>query len=68
MQLRLDESKDILEIQQKTIYHNFSKDTLKELFFHNWNNSFKTRKSPLTKRLIDDYDKSLYFAGVGKFK
>lgn len=62
MLVRLDDSKDILEIRQKTIFHNSSNDTLREIFFHNWNNSYKNRKSPLTNRLIDDYDRSLYFA------
>lgn len=62
MDVRLDESKNILLIQQKTVFFNSSKDTLKEIFFHNWNNSYKDRKTPLTKRLIDDYDKRLYFA------
>lgn len=62
MNLRLMDKEDIILIQQKTIYTNTSKDTLTELFFYNWNNSFKDNKAPLSKRLIADYDKSLYFA------
>lgn len=62
MQLRLDDQKDLIEIQQNTLFTNTSKDTLTEIYFHNWNNGYRDRKSPLTQRLIDDYDKSLYFA------
>ncbi len=60
--MSLQEKKDILSIQQTTVFYNTSDSTLTSIFFHNWPNSFKDRKTPLTKRLIEDYNKSLYFA------
>lgn len=62
MNIRLIENKDLLQIQQQTRFFNSSKDTLSELYFHNWNNSYRSNKAPLSQRLVDDYDKSLYFA------
>ena len=58
----LDEKNDALKIQQEIIYYNNSKESLKEIYLHNWANSFKDKNTPLTKRLIGDYNKSLYFA------
>ena len=58
----LDEKNDVLKIQQEIIYYNNSKQPLNEIYLHNWPNSFKDKNTPLTKRLIEDYDKSLYFA------
>ena len=58
----LDEKNDILKIQQEIVFYNNSKQPLKEIYLHNWPNSFKDKNTPLTKRLIEDYDKSLYFA------
>jgi hypothetical protein len=58
----LDEKNDVLKIQQEIIYYNNSKESLKEIYLHNWANSFKDKNTPLTKRLIGDYNKSLYFA------
>jgi len=51
-----------IQIQQEIIYHNKARITLDTLYFHNWANSYKDRQTPLSKRLIEDYDKSLYFA------
>ena len=58
----LDEKTAYLKIQQTITFHNTSKDTLSEIYLHNWPNSFKNRNTPLTSRLIEDYNKSLYFA------
>ncbi len=62
MDLKLDDTKDILRINQRIIYVNNSDSTLIEIYLHNWANSYKNNKAPLAKRLIEDYDKSLYFA------
>ena len=51
-----------IHIQQKITYFNQSKDTLKNIYLHNWMNGYKNTKTPLTKRLLEDYDRSLYFA------
>ena len=59
---KLDDKKDLLKIQQKVIYHNKSNVDLTTIFLHNWANSFKNNKTPLSKRLVDDYKKSFHFA------
>jgi hypothetical protein len=58
----LDEKKGVLKIQQEIVFFNKTNQALNEVYLHNWANGYKNRKTPLTKRLIEDYDKSLYFA------
>lgn len=60
--VELNTKKHQLKIQQKIIFHNTTNDSLKILFLHNWANSFKDKNTPLSKRLLSDYNKSLYFA------
>jgi len=58
----LDLSKGEISIEQNTTYFNTSATNLDTIYFHNWANSFRNRKSTLSERLIEDYDKSLYFS------
>ena len=58
----LDTKTDLLKVTQKIIFYNTSNTKLEEIYLHNWANSYKNRKTPLTKRFIEGYDKSLYFA------
>jgi hypothetical protein len=58
----LDTEKHLIKIQQEIVFQNLSKDTLSSVYLHNWSNSYKNKRTPLSKRLIEDYDKSLYFA------
>ena len=58
----LNTNEDKLMIQQEIVYHNNSSETLNHIFLHNWANSFKNRKTPLSKRFIEDFRKDLYFA------
>lgn len=58
----LDDAKNLFQIQQKIVYYNTSKQELKSIFLHNWPNSFKNRKTALSKRFIEAYQKDLYFA------
>jgi hypothetical protein len=58
--LNTDENK--LMIQQEIVYYNNSNETLNHIFLHNWPNSFKDRKTPLSRRFIEDFRKDLYFA------
>jgi len=53
---------DLLAIQQKIVYINNSTDSLKNIVLHNWPNSFKDRKTVLSKRMIENYNKSFYFS------
>lgn len=62
IEAQLDDKNDIVRIQQKIEFLNDSETTLSEIYLHNWPNSYKSRKAPLSRRLIEDYDKSLYFA------
>ena len=62
IEAQLDDKKDLLRINQSIIYYNSSDSTLNNIFLHNWMNGYKNNKSPLAKRLIEDYDKSLFFA------
>lgn len=58
----LDSENDVLKIQQEIIFHNNTNQTLEEIYLHNWQNGYQHKNTPLTKRLIEDYDKSLHFA------
>lgn len=58
----LDDSKDQFNIQQRIVYYNKSNTELKRIYLHNWANSFKNRKTALSKRFIEAYQKNLYFA------
>ena len=62
IEAQLDEKENILRINQRIIYSNTSDSILTEIYLHNWANGYKNNKAPLSKRLIEDYDKSLYFA------
>ncbi len=55
------ETKEI-RIQQTLDYYNKTSDTLTSIFFHNWPNSFSSKKTPLSKRLLENYEKKFYFA------
>ncbi|WP_223267190.1 aminopeptidase [Polaribacter sp. IC073] len=64
----MNSNEDKLMIQQEIVYYNNSSETLNHIFLHNWANSFKDRKTPLSKRFIEDFRKDLYFAnedGIG---
>lgn len=51
-----------IKIEQKIIYYNNSNISLPNIQIHNWANSYKDKKTLLSKRLLEDYDKSFYFA------
>ena len=50
-----------LKIQQKIEFYNNANTSLDTIFLHNWMNSFRDNETPLSKRMIEDYDKDLYF-------
>ena len=59
---KLNFEKRELQIQQEIRYHNKLDHSLDTLYFHNWADGYKNNNTPLSKRLIEDYDKSLYFS------
>jgi len=63
---KLNYSERQIQVQQEIVYHNKVGKKLDTLYFHNWANSYKDKHTPLSKRLIEDYDKSLYFAKIEK--
>ncbi len=58
----LDVDKNELQINQEIILTNTTDSILKNVYLHNWANSFRDRKTPLSKRFIKDFRKDLYFA------
>ncbi len=62
IEAQLDDKNDILKIQQTIVFVNESDSILTEIYLHNWPNGYRDKNSPLSQRLIEDYDKSLYFA------
>ncbi len=62
----MDFSNREIHINQKTVFYNHSNATLDTLYFNNWPAAFKNRHTPLSKRLMEDYKKILYFAKAHK--
>ncbi len=58
----LNTDKKLLQIQQEIVFFNDSDSTLNKIILHNWANSFKNRKTPLSRRFIENFNKELYFA------
>lgn len=53
---------DKLLIDQEITFYNVSEVSLDTIYLLNWANGFKDRNTPLSKRLLEDYNKNLYFA------
>lgn len=49
-------------IDQEITYYNPSDQYMDTVYLLNWANGYRDKKTPLNKRLIENYDKSLYFA------
>lgn len=62
----LDVTKNELLIKQEIVFVNTTDSILKNIYLHNWPNSFRDRKTPLSKRFIKNYRKDLYFANKKK--
>lgn len=58
----LNTEKNELEIEQKITFYNSSAFNLDTIYFHNWPNAYKDKHTPLSKRLIESYNKSFYFS------
>lgn len=64
--MSLNEETRTLEIEQEITYFNTSDTILNSIYLLNWANAYKNRYTPLSNRLIENYDKSLYFAKIEK--
>ncbi|MDZ7613865.1 MAG: hypothetical protein U5K51_09290 [Flavobacteriaceae bacterium] len=51
-----------IEIEQTITYYNTQQLPLNEIYLHNWANAYQDQKSPMAKRLLENYDRTLYFA------
>lgn len=51
-------------IDQVIRYYNPSEAPMDTIYLLNWANGYRDKKTPLTKRLLEDYNKSLYFANI----
>ncbi len=58
----LDSKNYLIHIHQETSYFNNSSSALDTIYFHNWPNAFFRKKTPLAERLLENYNKKLYFA------
>jgi len=50
-----------IEIQQTTRYVNTSEETLTEIYFNDWANSFSTKTTPLAKRFAENFKSNFHF-------
>lgn len=50
-----------LHIYQEVIFYNKSDSILKNIYFHNWANAYKDKKTPLAERFIEKNSKSFHF-------
>ena len=58
----LEEETKLIEIQQEFIYVNDSQDTLQELYFNDWANSYSDKTTALARRFSEEFRKSLHLA------
>jgi hypothetical protein len=58
----LNVAKNELLVQQEITFYNTSDTIFNHVYLHNWPNSFRDRKTPLSKRFIENFKKTLYFA------
>src|SRR4051812_31348711 len=60
--VRLDDSQQLLRATETISYTNRSPDTLKILMFHLWPNAYKDRSTALIKQMLEHHKTDLYFA------
>lgn len=60
----LNKESNEIEIEQEIVYFNTSDTILNSIYLLDWANAYKNRNTALSKRLIENYDKSLYFAKI----
>ena len=51
-----------IKINQRISYQNESNDTLSVIYLNNWNNAYSTKKTPLAKRFIEEFNDKFHFA------
>ena len=62
IQAKLLTDSSTLQIQQEILFTNNSSDTLSELQFNDWANSFANKQTQLAKRFEENYDRRFHLA------
>lgn len=55
-----------ISIRQTVSYTNTSRDTLRDFYFNDWANAFKSKVSPLGKRFSQDYIKRFHYSSLSE--
>jgi len=50
-----------IDIYQEIVFYNKSDSILKNVYFHNWPNAYKDKKTPLAQRFVEKNSKSFHF-------
>ncbi|MDG4717196.1 metalloprotease [Winogradskyella marincola] len=51
-----------ITISQTIIYKNETRDSLNEIYLHDWNNSYSTKSTPLAKRFEEEFSTKFHLA------
>lgn len=51
-----------ISISQTIIYKNETRDSLNEIYLHDWNNSYSTKSTPLAKRFEEEFSTKFHLA------
>ncbi len=57
----LDASEKTIANNQEVLFRNHSSETLNEIYFNDWANSFSSKTSPLAERFAENYNSSFHF-------
>ena len=59
---QLDGESREIQVQQKYLYVNTSDTSLNSIWFYDWNNSYSSKRTPLSKRFAEEFNRSLHLA------
>jgi len=62
IQVELDKNAEFLTVSQTVIWTNSTAEKVNIIQLNDWSNSFKDTETPLSQRLIEEYDRSFYLA------
>jgi len=51
-----------ISISQSIVYKNTTNDNLKEIYLHDWNNSYSSKSTPLAKRFEEEFSTKFHLA------
>ena len=58
----LDKNAEFITVSQTVIWTNSTEGKVNIIKLNDWSNSFKDTETPLSQRLIEEYDRSFYLA------